>query len=196
MKTSNLTFLLILSLAFGFTISLPAQEKEKQKVNKETTVKTYSFEEAYRLNKKKPRRMVVDVYTEWCGWCKKMDAEAFRDLAIVKYLNSHFYYVRLDAERKDTVVLDGNKLVNPNPTKARSTHQLANELLRGRMSYPSFVFLNEKGQYIVSIPGYHKSREFEAILHFFGEDAYLKEKPENFQKAYDDYIRNYMGGGK
>jgi thioredoxin-related protein len=194
MKNKNLFLLIFISFALYFPASLSAQEKDqKQPSGKEAVIKWYSFEEAYKLSKKKPKRMMVDVYTEWCGWCKKMDAETFTDPVIVKYVNAHFYAVKLDAERKDTVVIDGVKMVNPNPGNKRSTHQLANELLHGSMSYPSYVFLNEEGKYIVTIPGYHKAREFEAMLSFFGEGAYEKVKPEDFQRTFDQYLSTFQG---
>ena len=192
MKKSNLILLLLISFALYFPCSLQAQVPEKSS-GKEAKIKWYSFEEAYKLNKKKPKKMIVDVYTEWCGWCKKMDAETFTNPAIVKYMSDHFYCVKFDAERKDTVVVDGVKFINPNPSNRRSTHQLANELLHNSMSYPSYVFLDKKGKFIITIPGYHKAKEFEAILSFFGEDAYLNSKPEDFQRNFDEYLSKFQG---
>ncbi len=49
---------------------------------KSETIRWISFEEAMKLNKKKPKMVFVDIYTDWCGWCKKMDAETFADPAI------------------------------------------------------------------------------------------------------------------
>jgi thioredoxin-related protein len=195
MKNRHLFLLVLISLIVYMPFTTTAQEKKNQ-TGKEAAIKWYSFEEAYRLSKKKPKKMVVDVYTEWCGWCKRMDAETFANPVIAKYMNSHFYCVKLDAERKDTIVLDGVKLVNPNPGSKRSTHQLANQLLHGSMSYPSYVFLNEEGKYIVTIPGYHRASEFEAMLSFFGEGAYENLKSEEFQQKFDAYIANFKGNIK
>ena len=183
MKKQTLIILTLISLGLYLPTSLPAQEKKKS-TGKEAAIKWYSFEEAYKLNKKKPKKMMVDVFTEWCGWCKKMDAETFTDPVIVKYMSAHFYCVKFDAERKDTIVIDGVTFVNPNPAGKRTTHQLANELLRNQMSYPSYVFLNEKGQSISVVPGYHKAPEFESIISYFGEDAYLKTKWEDYNAGF------------
>ncbi len=109
--------------------------------------------EAYNLNKKKPKKIFIDVYTDWCGWCKKMDATTFMNPEIAKYMNDNFYCVKMNAEMKDTLVVDGVTFLNPNPAASRSSHQLAIELLRGKMSYPSYVFLNDKSQWLDCSPG-------------------------------------------
>ncbi|MDP4280957.1 MAG: thioredoxin family protein [Bacteroidota bacterium] len=164
-----------------------AQRKEKEKESKDPGKITWmSFEEAYQKNKKKPKKVFIDVYTDWCGWCKKMDAETFTDPAVVKYMTQHFYCVKLNAERKDTVVIDNVTFINPNPDSHRSTHQLANELLRGNMSYPSYVFLNEKSQWLTVVQGYQSVKDFIPILHYFGEDAYIKTPWEEYKSKYLD----------
>lgn len=155
-----------------------------QKSAKKEGIHWYSFEEAYNLNKKKPKKVFVDVYTDWCGWCKKMDAETFANPMVAAYMQEHYYCVKLDAERKDTVVIDGSTFVNPNPKSTRSTHQLANELLRNKMSYPSYVFLSEKGQLLTVVSGYQPPKEFEPIIKYFGENAYLKQSWEEFKGGF------------
>ncbi|MEI7500840.1 MAG: DUF255 domain-containing protein, partial [Bacteroidota bacterium] len=135
------------------------------------------------------KKTFIDVYTEWCGWCKKMDAETFSNPVIAAYMNDHFYCVKLDAERKDTVDIDGVKFVNPDPSARRSTHQLANEMLRGKMSYPSYTFLNEKGQIITTVPGFQPAPSFECVLNFFGQDSYLTTKWEDYQSTFQGKVK-------
>jgi thioredoxin-related protein len=188
MKKHNLILLLIVGFSLYFSGSLSAQEPPKA-TEKEGLIKWYSFEEAYNLNKKKPKKMFVDVYTDWCGWCKKMDAETFANPVIAKYMSKNFYCVKLDAERKDTVVIDGQSFVNPSPTGKRSTHRLAIELLSGKMSYPSYVFLNEKGQKLTAVAGYQKAPEFEGVINFFGSDAYLKSTWEEYRTGFKGELK-------
>src|SRR6056297_2237383 len=86
------TFLTILIIA----ITLPAfSQKDK--------VQWYSFEKAVELNKKEPKKILVDVYTDWCGWCKKMKKNTFNHPEIAKYINENFYPVRFNAETDKTV---------------------------------------------------------------------------------------------
>jgi thioredoxin-related protein len=120
------------------------------------------------------------MYTDWCGWCKKMDASTFINPVIVEYMNQHYYAVKFNAERKDTVLFNGTKFINPNPTGTRSSHQLAQELLAGRMSFPSFVFLDESLKKITVVPGFNKAPQFESILNYIGSDAYKTQKFEEF----------------
>jgi thioredoxin-related protein len=186
-KNRNIWAILII-LFLGNTSLLFAQDSQKPS-GKAASIKWYSFEEAYKLNKKKPRKMVVDIYTEWCGWCKKMDSETFANPVIADYMSKNFYCVKLDAERKDTVIIDSTTFINPNPTNKRSAHQLAVDLLRGKMSYPSYVFLNEKGQMINVVPGFHTPSEFESILHYFGENAYEKLKWDEFKTGFQGTVK-------
>lgn len=180
-------FILIFTLSLVKTGTGQAVAVEKQP--KAERIKWYSFEEAYKLNKTKPRKIFVDVFTDWCGWCKKMDNETFTNPVIVKYMNKNYYCVKLDAERKDSVVIDGVVFANPNPNGRRSTHKLAVDLLKGNMSYPSYVFLNEKSQWITVINGYRQAKDFESIIHYFGDDIFVKTPWEEFQPKFQGEIK-------
>ncbi|MCX6306967.1 MAG: DUF255 domain-containing protein [Bacteroidetes bacterium] len=188
MNKRNLILILIFSFAFYLPGVVNAQEKQKSS-GKVAAIKWYSFEDAYKLNKKKPKKIFIDVYTDWCGWCKKMDAETFANQVIAKYMNDHFYCVKFNAERKDTIVLDGQVFVNPNPNSSRSTHKLAVDLLKGKLSYPSYVILSEKSQKLDVISGYQQAREFEGIIAFYGDDAYLKTPWEEFRANFKGEVK-------
>ena len=102
---------------------------------------------AIELQKKDPKPIIVDVYTEWCGWCKKMDATTFSDPQVVKYMNENYYCVKFDAESKDTIVVSGKQYVYyKTPEMRRGVNTLAVELLGGQMSYPSYVFVDAAGK--------------------------------------------------
>lgn len=142
------------------------------------------FEEAVELNKTEPKFIFIDCYTEWCGWCKKMDQTTFKDADVIEYMNEHFHAVKFDAERMDTIVFQGYTFVNKTPQGAsrKNPHELAQALLQGKMSYPSYVVMNKESQLLTVIPGYLQAKEFIKILKFFGSEAYLNTKWEDFQK--------------
>lgn len=147
-------------------------------------VKWYSFSEAVELNKKQPRKIMIDVYTDWCGWCKVMDEQTFGHADIAKILNEKYYAVKFDAERKDTVLFQGTAFVNKGEGR-RPTHDLAIAMLNGKMSYPSIVFMNEKNQLITAVPGFQKPAQMEPLLMYIYESLY--EKNVNYQEFVDNY---------
>ncbi len=147
-------------------------------------VKWYSIQEAEKLVKASPRPIVIDTFTDWCGWCKKLDQETFANPVIAEILNTKFYPVKFNAEGTEPVSFLGMNFVNDG--KAGKAHQFAVALLRGQLSYPNLVFFNEKLQLLTNVPGYRDAREMEALLSFFAEKAYEKM---NFQ----DYGKNFKG---
>jgi thioredoxin-related protein len=176
--------LLISLIAFAAAIiSIPGYTQQSVPAST-SKIKWMDIEEAAALNQKKPRKIFIDMYTDWCGWCKKMDATTFINPVIVEYMNANYYAVKFNAERKDTVNFNGKMYVNPNPSGTRSSHQLAQELLAGRMSYPSFVMLDENLNRITTVPGYRKAPEFESILNYIGGNAYKTQKWEEFSVTF------------
>ena len=146
-------------------------------------VKWYSFEEAVELNKNEQRKIFIDVYTDWCGWCKKMDATTFSNPTIAEILNKEYYAVKFNAEQKDSITFQGHtfKFI---PSGGRGYHELAAALLRNKLSYPSLAYLNEQNELITPWPGYKTPVELEVILKFIADDAFLSQTLEEFQKSY------------
>lgn len=138
-----------------------------------------TWEEAVAANEEEPRKIFVDVYTDWCGWCKKMDSGTFSESEIVEYMNEHYYAVKLDAETKDTIQFNGYDFKNTNPESSRGTHELAVSLLNGSMSYPSFVFLTEDVERLHILKGYQQTDQFMAWLTYIKEEQYLQEQTDS-----------------
>jgi thioredoxin-related protein len=172
--------LLFALLTIGFTIETLAQKSE---------VKWYTIEEALQLNKQEQRKIFIDVYTDWCGWCKKMEANTFTHPTIAKILNEEYYAVRFDAETKDTINFEGQQFINEGG-RSRSPHQLAVALLQGKMSYPSIAYLNENNQLLTAVPGYYTPDRLEPILMFFAEDAFKTQSFEEYQQKFNGNSTN------
>jgi len=141
-----------------------------------------SIEEAEAACKKNPKKIFVDVYTDWCGWCKKMDKSTFRDSLVLKYAGEKFYAVKLNAEGRDNIIFR-DKVFRFN--EGMRSHELAVMFLSGEMSYPSIVFLDEKLQPIQTHGGFADPKQFNTMLHYFGENVYRKKKSLNdFSKEF------------
>lgn len=146
-------------------------------------VKWLTFEEAIALNEKEPKKIFIDVYTDWCGWCKRMDKNTFQHPAVAALLNEHYYAVKLDAEGSDTIHFANRDFVFV-PQGRKGYHQLAAALLQGKMSYPTVVFLNENMEIIQPLPGYQSPEDFEPILVYFATDSHTKMPFEDFRQQY------------
>jgi thioredoxin-related protein len=146
------------------------------------TIKWYTIEEAEKLIKDNPRPVFIDTYTDWCSWCKKLDKDTFSNPVISEILRTRYYPVKFDAEGKGKVTFQGRIFINDG--KSGASHQLAVALLKGQMSFPTVVFLNEKGQLLAPVPGYRAPKEMEVLLSYFAEKAYEKQNLEDFQKSF------------
>ena len=99
-------FKVLFTLVLIVTASASFAQKHKGPIN------WLSLQEADSLYQINPRPMFIDVYTDWCGWCKRMDATTFQDQNIANYLNANFYAVKLDAETKDSINFKGKQYTN------------------------------------------------------------------------------------
>lgn len=152
-------------LMLPFTIGLFAQD-----------INWIHFDEAVQLNKKEKKKVIIDMYTDWCGWCKKMDATTFSDPMIVNYINENFYAVKFDGEQKEDINFKGQTFKYV-PSGRRGYHQLAGALVAGgRLSYPNIVFLDDDMNVIQALPGYQDVKTLSMVMPYFAENHY-KETP-------------------
>jgi thioredoxin-related protein len=134
------------------------------------------MQEAKRTNKK----VFVDVYTDWCGWCKKMDKEVFANGTIAPYLSEQFVLVKLNAESAARVSYKDSR---------SSEMELAREF--GVTGYPTCLFLEPNGDLITVVPGYVKADDFFAVLKYFAESHYKKI---DWQVFYDQHRKENPPG--
>jgi thioredoxin-related protein len=138
-----------------------------------------TIEEASKRNKKNPRKIIVDVYTSWCGWCKRMDKVTFGDPKVIEMVNKDFYAVKFNAESPDNVIFK-DEVFRFNPD--RKANDLAVKWLNGEMGYPTIVYLNEKLETIKSWGGYVGPDEYPTVLEYIKSGSYKKRTFEEFVK--------------
>lgn len=129
-----------------------------------------------------PKKVFIDVYTDWCGWCKRMDADTFQNPEVAAYMNANFYMVKLDGEQKEPIEFNG-KTYNFIPQGRRGYHELAAALLQGRLSYPTVVFLDENLKMLSPVPGYQKPDAFLKIAQYFGNNIYKDQDWQTYSQS-------------
>ena len=94
----------------------------------------------------------------------------------------------MDAEMKDTIEFRDYTFINPNPTARRSAHQLPASLLENRLSYPSFVFLDQNFARLKILPGYKSPQNFEPHIRYYAEGLPEGLSYEQFLKEFTSLI--------
>lgn len=164
---------LLIFVLFCASFSMISQEK----------INWLSFEKAIELNKTNPKPILIDVYTDWCGFCKKMDKETYENGIIAKYINTHFYAIKLNGEGKEDIKYKGHTFKFKKQGRTQY-HELAVAFLDGKLSYPSTIFLTKNEELLQVIPGYLPKEHFEKVLAFFNTEAYNDTSWEEFEKKF------------
>lgn len=158
------------ALSIGLPVAVHAQQ---------TQVKWLNWPQVQQEMKKKPKKVFVDVYTDWCGWCKKMDATTFENNFIAKYMSDNFYCVKFNAETREDIVFKGETYKSDGRFSS-----LATFLLQNRMSFPTTIYLDEDLNLINIVPGYMDPKMAEQIMSFHASNSYKTTPWEEYQKNF------------
>ncbi|WP_407557346.1 thioredoxin family protein [Winogradskyella sp. 4-2091] len=165
---------------FAFSISAIAQD-----------INWLTMEEALELQKKEPKKIFMDVYTNWCGPCKMLDKNTFQTKDVAAYINEHYYAVKFNAEGNEEITYKEKTYTNPNYDESKanrrnSAHEFS-RLLQIR-AYPTMVFFDEEGNVIAPIQGYLKPQQLELYLKIFKTDKY---KDMTTQEEFSEYVKTF-----
>lgn len=178
------TILFLTILVFSF-------QTKAQKIN------WISLNEALELQKTKPKKIMMDVYTNWCGPCKMLDKNTFQNKDVADFVNKNYYAVKFNGEGNETVNFKGSSFANPNYDKTKankrnSPHEFANHL--GINAYPTIVFISQEGNLIMPLRGYQTPNQLELYLKMFLNDEYkqitTQEKFQAYNKAFKPEFKN------
>ena len=112
-------------------------------------IKWYSYDEAMALTKSEKKKVYINFYTDWCGYCRKMEKKTFTDGNVIAYLNKNYLPVRVNAEKERSVA-----------AKYKA------------FSFPDNTFITETGEYIGKQPGFLGPSDFLKMLTFVYEEKY------------------------
>ena len=104
----------------------------------------------------KDKIIFIDVYTDWCGWCKKMDKDTYENEEIIKMIRKKFLAVKLNPEKDAKYKVDDMEV---------SGSQLLNMLTNNQqMGYPTILFIIPKTRVVYPMAGYQNAVDFKATL--------------------------------
>lgn len=168
---------MLLALSIGLTL--------------QAQVNWMTVDEAEAAMQKEPRKVLMDVYADWCGPCKMMDKNTYGNAEVADYINKNYYAIKFNAEGNETFSYKGKKYSNPGYKKTSGMgvqHQFAEYL--SVTAYPTTVFFDEQLNPITAMRGYYDAKQFEPYLKLFATDAYKKIKT---QEDFDAYQRSLKG---
>ncbi|GAB4316921.1 MAG: hypothetical protein Kow0074_05190 [Candidatus Zixiibacteriota bacterium] len=179
----NLTrHLLSLTLTVAMlTPSLRAENVSKasstDSKGKSEGIEWLSYDEGLEKAKETGKPIVIDFYTDWCGYCKKMDRETFKDPKVISYMKENFISVRVNGESKKMVSHKGEQLSERSLTKAYRVS-----------GFPTFWFLSSDGEPIGPAPGYKPTKSWLTLLEYVGGSHYKK-------MSFDTYVKSKASDG-
>ena len=147
------------------TFALPARAGERGLV-------WTSFDEGMDRARREDLPVLVDVYTDWCGWCKTMDSKTYGDEKVAKYLNERFVLIKLNPEKDGTITYKG---------KIYEASYFSQAI--GVNGYPATAFFESNEDLVTLVPGFVNAVEFLKILEFIGDKYYQKMTYPDFLKS-------------
>ena len=103
-----------------------------------------SYDTALAQAKKDKKIVLVDIYTDWCGWCKKLDRDTYSDKDVQARVAKDFIAVKI------------------NPEKSADGAKLAQQF--GVRGFPFIAFVGADGKPMSQISGYVNAVTFLAQL--------------------------------
>ncbi len=132
-------------------------------------LKWKKFDEGVIEAKKTKKKILLNVYADWCKWCKKLDAEVYTDPKVASYLNKYYILIKVNGESNDKVTHKNQRMTE---------EQLSRVF--GVTGFPTIIFLDHNAEVIDKLSGFVAADRFLPIIQYIGEDYYKKMKWDEF----------------
>ncbi len=110
----------------------------------------------------------IDVYTDWCGYCKLLEAQTLKAKPVMAELKKNFVAIKLNAESEEVVTYKGKKIT-----------QRELSAMWGVEGFPTMLFLNHKGEIIGSFASFAEADLMVNLLRYISSGA--REKKTTFE---------------
>ncbi|NOZ35506.1 MAG: DUF255 domain-containing protein [Chlorobi bacterium] len=147
-----------------------------------------TLDEALKLNKKEPRKILLNFYNYNKISCSLIRTQTFNQQQIANYLNKNYYPVNIDVFSQDTLKIMGQTYINEN--KAYKYHQLPIAALDGKMTFPAFIILDENEKVLIKVQKYMTPENFEPLMKYYAGNFYKTENFNNFMKHFKSSFKN------
>lgn len=151
---------------------------EINKIENSQSIVWLSPQKAETLSKYKRKKIILDLYTDWCHCCKELDKRTYTDAAVIKEINTNYYAVKFDAESKEALSFNGQSHSN-----IGGYNSYAMQYLGKSASFPSTVFVDNDSTFthLSTVPGFWPADQFIDILTYFSGNHYDNMKFEEYK---------------
>ncbi len=169
---------LILFVLLCLFVWAPPECAAGKKTNPDTKqfgIHWLTHEQGFKKRLNEPKPIFIDVYTDWCKYCKIMESTTYKDRKIVQYMNRYFHAVKMNPEQEGNIEYDG---------KAYTLNQFVTAA--GVQGFPASIIFDKEGKFIFTLPGYHEADRMLKMLSYFKEELYKQKVP----------FEEYIGGSR
>jgi thioredoxin-related protein len=143
--------------------AIPDASKDPNKVQ------WLAFDAAVEKAQKENKHLIVDVYTNWCGWCKVMDRQTYGNPEVAAFLTENFALAKVNGESASKLTWNGKTLTERDFAKAV-----------GVTGYPSTYFMKPNAELLGGVSGYIKSPDMMIYAKYVSTKYYEKGKLQQF----------------